>query len=142
MNNQEVKEYLNRAYYLDRRIDTLQDELNMLENRLYKCTPSYNSNVGNSPQPTFEYVLDRVIQYRERLNREVDNLIDAKNDIKSCIDSLSDGMEKIVLTKRYINYQKYEDIANDLHYSTMQIHRIHNHALNNLKMLLNVSPKV
>lgn len=134
MNNQEVKEYLNRAYYLDRRIDTLQDELNMLESRLYKCTPSYNSNVGNSPQPTFEYVLDRVIQYRERLNREVDNLIDAKNDIKSCIDSLSDGMEKIVLTKRYINYQKYEDIANDLHYTVRQIMNINKRGIKNISL--------
>jgi hypothetical protein len=68
MNIEEVKEYLKGAYYLDQRICTLQDELDILESRLEKCTPSYTV-VKSSTQPSFEYTLDKVIQYRERLNR-------------------------------------------------------------------------
>lgn len=136
MTEKEVKEYLNQAYYIDKRIDLLQDELNILENKLYKCTPSYsNTGHNSSPQPTFEYTIDRVIQYRERLNTEIDNLIATKKSIKQFIEcNLSSSTQKIVLLKRYINYQRYEDIAKDLNYSVRQIRNIKNQAIKNISL--------
>ena len=136
MTEKEVKEYLNQAYYIDKRIDLLQDELNILENKLYKCTSSYsNTGYNSSPQPTFEYTIDRVIQYRDRLNTEVDNLIYTKKSIKQFIDcNLSNDIQKIVLLKRYINYQRYEDIAKDLNYSVRQVINIANKGIKNISL--------
>lgn len=136
MTTEEVKSYLSQAYYIDKRIDVLQNELSMLESKLYKCTPSYsNTGHNSSPQPVFEYTIDRVIQYRNRLNNEVDNLIDTKKSIKRFIDeNLSDSIQKIVLLKRYINYQRYEDIAKDLNYSVRQIHNIKKQAIKNISL--------
>lgn len=136
MTEKEVKEYLTQAYYIDKRIDLLQDELNILESRLYKCTPGYsNTGCNSSPRPTFEYTIDRVIQYRERLNNEIDNLMDTKKSIKQFIEcNLSNDIQKIVLLKRYINYQMYEDIAKDLNYSVRQIRNIKNQAIRNISL--------
>lgn len=136
MNVEEVKSYLNQAYYIDKRIDVLQNELSMLESRLFRCTPSYsNTGSNSSPQPTFEYTIDRVIQYRDRLNTEVDNLIYTKKSIKQFIErNLSNDIQKIVLLKRYINYQRYEDIAKDLNYSVRQIRNIKNQAIRNISL--------
>ena len=136
MTVEEVKSYLNQAYYIDKRIDVLQNELSMLESKLYKCTPSYsNTGHNSSPQPTFEYTIDRVIQYRERLNNEIDNLMDTKKSIKQFIEcNLSNDIQKIVLLKRYINYQMYEDIAKGLNYSVRQIRNIKNQAIRNISL--------
>lgn len=136
MTIQEVKSYLNQAYYIDRRIDVLQNELSMLESKLFRCTPSYsNTGSNSSPQPTFEYTIDRVIQYRDRLNTELNNLIDVKKSIKQFIEcNLSDNTQKIVLLKRYINYQRYEDIAIDINYSTRQVINIANKGIKNISL--------
>lgn len=136
MTIEEVKNYLSQAYYIDRRIDVLQNELSMLESKLFRCTPSYsNTGSNSSPQPTFEYTIDRVIQYRDRLNTELNNLIDVKKSIKQFIEcNLSDNTQKIVLLKRYINYQRYEDIAIDINYSTRQVINIANKGIKNISL--------
>lgn len=136
MTIQEVKNYLSQAYYIDKRVITLQDELTMLESKLFRCTPSYsNTGSNSSPQPTFEYTIDRVIQYRDRLNTELNNLIDVKKSIKQFIEcNLSDNTQKIVLLKRYINYQRYEDIAIDINYSTRQVINIANKGIKNISL--------
>jgi hypothetical protein len=136
MTTEEVKNYLSQAYYIDRRIDVLQNELSMLESKLFRCTPSYsNTGSNSSPQPTFEYTIDRVIQYRDRLNTELNNLIDVKKSIKQFIEcNLSDNTQKIVLLKRYINYQRYEDIAIDINYSTRQVINIANKGIKNISL--------
>lgn len=72
MTIQEVKSYLSQAYYIDKRVITLQDELTMLESKLERCTASYTSIRGGGSQPTFEYNLDKVMKYREMLNHEID----------------------------------------------------------------------
>lgn len=136
MTTEEVKNYLSQAYYIDRRIDVLQNELSMLESKLFRCTPSYsNTGSNSSPQPTFEYTIDRVIQYRDRLNTELNNLIDVKKSIKQFIEcNLSNNIQKIVLLKRYINYQRYEDIAIDINYSTRQVINIANKGIKNISL--------
>lgn len=136
MTNEEVKSYLNQAYYIDRRIDVLQNELSMLESKLEKCSPSYTTTRCGSPQPSFEYTLDRVIKYRETLNREINNLVDHKRDIKQAIEKLDNDKEKLILYKRYINFQTFESIAEDLKLDPRQIYRIHKKTLEKLQNVI------
>lgn len=141
MTIEEVKSYLNQAYYIDKRVEILQDELLLLESKLEKCSPSYTTTKCGSSQPSFEIVLDKVMYYRERLNSEIDNLVDTKKSIHQFIEcNLSDNTQKIVLLKRYINYQKYEDIALDINYSTRQVINIANKGIKNIS--LNFTKKV
>lgn len=137
MTIEEVKEYLNGAYYIDKRIDVLQDELALLESKLYKCTATYGSTGHNSsPQPTFEYTIDRVMQYRDRLNIEIDNLVDKKKEIKSIIYKLEDNKAKLIMEYKYINYLPFETIADRLNYSKRQVLRLHKNSLENLSKML------
>jgi DNA-directed RNA polymerase specialized sigma subunit len=133
MTVEEVKKQLKNVYYLDGRLSCLEEELATMETRLYKCTPSY-SNVGGTNRSTFEYSLDRYINYRDRLNAEWDNLIQAKEEAKSLIDVLTDGTQRLVLIERYINYHTYENIAERLGYSVRQIHNIRRLAIQNIAL--------
>lgn len=132
-----VKEYLSQAYYIDKRIDTLNNELIMLESKLCKCTANYNSaGHSNNTRSAFEYTIDKVMQYRDRLNNEINNLVDKKNDIKRMIDKLDNDKEKIILHKRYINFQTFESIAEDLELNPRQIYRIHKKSLEKLQNVI------
>lgn len=137
MTVEKVKSYLNQAYYIDKRIDMLNDELTMLESKLCKCTANYNSaGHSNNTRSAFEYTIDKVMQYRDRLNNEIDNLVDKKNDIKRMIDKLDNDKEKIILHKRYINFQNFESIAEDLELDPRQIYRIHKKSLEKLQNVI------
>ena len=100
MTIQEVKNYLSQAYYIDKRVNTLQDELTMLESKLERCTASYTSFRGGGSQPTFEYNLDKVMKYREMLNHEIDNLIEHKRSIKQTIAKLCNDKERLIKIKK------------------------------------------
>lgn len=135
MTIQEVKNYLNQAYYIDKRIITLQDELSMLQGRLDKCTASYKTT-GNGSQPSFEYVLDRVLQYRDRLSREIDTLVTTKANIKTTINRLENPKCKLILTQKYINFHTFEYIAITLGMEQRQVRRLHKKALEDLCNIL------
>lgn len=136
MTIQEVKNYLSQAYYIDKRVITLQDELTMLESKLERCTASYTSIRGGGSQPTFEYNLDKVMKYREILNHEIDNLIEHKRSIKQTIAKLDNDKERLILYKKYINFQTFESIAEDLKLDPRQIYRIHKKSLEKLQNVI------
>lgn len=134
-----AKEYLSQAYYIEKRIDLLQDELSGLESKLYKCTPSYsNTGHNSSPCTAFEYTIGKAMEYRDRLNAEIDNLIDKKRDIKKTIDRLDNDKEKLILHKRYINFQNFESIAEDLDITPRQVYKIHKKVLEKIKKFIEV----
>lgn len=93
---------------------------------------------GGSAQPTFEYTLDRVMKYREMLNAEVDSLIDKKKDIKKTFELLHDDRQKLVLYKRYINFQTIESIAEDLDITPRQVYKIYKKSLEKLQKFIEV----
>lgn len=136
MTFEKVKEYLSKAEYIDRRIDVLQDELTLLESRLEKCAPSYTSTRGGGNQPSFEYVLDKVLQYRERLNNEIDKLVDIKEDIKKIISKVENPKARLILTQKYINFHTFEYIAIKMNMEQRQIRRLHKKAIEDLCNIL------
>lgn len=138
MTTEEVKNYLSQAYYIDKRVNTLQDELTMLESKLERCTASYTSIRGCGNQPTFEYNLDKVMKYREMLNHEIDNLIEHKRSIKQTIAKLCNDKERLILYKKYINFQTFESIADDLDITPRQVYKIYKKSLENLQEFIEV----
>ena len=138
MTTEEVKNYLRQAYYIDKRVNTLQDELTMLESKLERCTASYTSIRGCGNQPTFEYNLDKVMKYREMLNHEIDNLIEHKRSIKQTIAKLCNDKERLILYKKYINFQTFESIADDLDITPRQVYKIYKKSLENLQEFIEV----
>ena len=120
MTIQEVKNYLSQAYYIDKRVITLQDELTMLESKLERCTASYTSIRGGGSQPTFEYNIER------------------KRSIKQTIAKLCNDKERLILYKKYINFQTFESIADDLDITPRQVYKIYKKSLENLQEFIEV----
>jgi hypothetical protein len=77
-----------------------------------------------------DVIFTKIIQLRAEC-------IQRKLDIETRIADMSDGIESLILHKRYIEFKTWEQICVEIDYSWKQTHRLHSNALSNLKMTLN-----
>lgn len=68
-----------------------------------------------------------------RLSADIKKLYQQINRITELINLVNNPAMRAVLLKRYIQFQKWHDIAFDLHYSVSAIHKLHQSALKSLE---------
>ncbi len=73
------------------------------------------------------------------LKRLVDELVDERNERIKIIEQLEDRLQYTVSYKRYMKLMKIEDIAEEQHYSSRWILKVHSKGLNNIQNILNSS---
>lgn len=73
----------------------------------------------------------KLIDLEERITAEIDRYVDMREEAAIRIDRLPLANERAVLRYRYLCDMKWEDIAEKMNYSLMQLHRIHARALTN-----------
>lgn len=130
-----AKEYLQQAYIIDRRIKLDTEKLAAARSALYGKTARYDSD-GSKPVPrgnATESAVLRVMELEERLNREIDELTAKQQEIELTVNAVPDEVQREVLTRRYLLYQKWEIIAEEMCYSERQVFRIHGSALRAFK---------
>ncbi len=57
---------------------------------------------------------------------------ETKCEIKQCIAAVENPELEAVLIRRYVNFQTWEQIADEMHYSLRTIRRRHNDAIDNV----------
>lgn len=90
-----------------------------------------HSNTGTVSQSMQNAVINLVMLARE-IDKLVDQYIDCKNHIVSVLETLPEK-EYGVLHRHYIRYMTWEQVAEDMGYSTMQIWRIKKQGLKMLE---------
>lgn len=127
-----AKEYLKQAYRLDHRIDSDIAEMERL--REMACSvgsPGFEEH-HNPNRPTeapFVRALEKVWRMEEKINAEIDRLVDLKAQIRGVIEAVSDPNERMVLRYRYIHNMTWERIGDELHAGETSIRRWHASAL-------------
>lgn len=138
----DAKEYLRRARTLDIRISALQETRNRLwKLALSASTASYGtwtphgSGVSN---PTESRYL-RIAALDERINAEIDKLVDTKVEILDAIAQMHDDTLQTVLTLYYVDcLPTWDDVAQRMHYSHAHVTKtLHPAALNAISATLN-----
>lgn len=131
-----AKEYLRQAYIIDRRLKLDTERLSAARSALYGKTVRYDSD-GSKPVPrgnVTENAVLRVMELEERLNREIDELAEKRQEIELAVNAVPDEVQREVLTRRYLLYQKWEDIAREMGYTKRRIFQIHGNALKNISL--------
>lgn len=126
-----AKEYLQQAYIIDRRIKLDTEKLAAARSALYGKTARYDSD-GSKTVPrgnATESAVLRVMELEERLNREIDELTAKRQEIELTVNAVPDEVQREVLTRRYLLYQKWEIIAEEMNYGVRHVHKIHSTAL-------------
>lgn len=121
-----AKEYLSQAYRLDQRIDSKIAQIASLNDLATKCTATLtgmprNPNRGGS---TMADAVCKIVDLQEEINRDIDRLVDLKREIVAVIKAVENPEYQVMLEKRYLSFQTWEQIAVDMNYSIQHIYRL------------------
>lgn len=125
-----AKEYLSRVRRQNYILKQTEKELNEIRADILTLrASSLSEHVSGSKNSDTADKYIRLESYMEKVNAEWDKLIDMRNAAKDLIGAMPDPMHRAVLYARYINGQRWEDIAMDMHYSWKGIFKLHGQAL-------------
>lgn len=131
-----AKEYLKRAYLLDKQINVEIQELDSLKSMRGQVQGvCYGERIGSNPnrniEAPFVKTLEKIWDREQKINEKIDKLVDLKTEIDAAIDQMESVEERLLLKYRYLKNESWEDIAMDLNVSYRTVHRIHASALRN-----------
>lgn len=129
----ELKRKLKSAWLLHKQIEEHLAELQELRSFACKITPVYSLVPGGSGSgQKLENNIAKIADIETLLQDETDDFLKRLREVRELIKLVDDPMQRLILQKRYINYQKWEVIAADLGYSWRQVHRLHGKGLNTI----------
>lgn len=131
-----AKEYLLQARYLDNRIASKREQIQNLNDLATKCTSTWSDMPRSQPNGRSRMAdcIMRIIELEEEISNDMLELINLKKEITETINKLENDEYKTILEKRYLCWLTWEQIAVDMNYSVMHIHRLHGEALKRVKV--------
>jgi len=124
-------EFLSRAYRLDQQVQSKTQQISDLR----AMASHVSAFLGNEPVShtrdvtSMQGTVAKIIEEEARLNQEIDQLVDAKQEISEVISQVQDVNLRLILEKRYLLFEYWEKIAVDLGYTTRWVKERHKMAL-------------
>jgi len=130
------KEYLNQLHLLNERINSDIAEIQKLR-MLCESIPTTDFSKervsGGVQGNKIADMIAKAVDLETEIRSEIDSYIDLEREIRDVINAQENMTERLLLRLRYIEFNTWEQIAEKMNYSTMQVWRIHGAALKNLK---------
>lgn len=129
-----TKEWLMRAWRIDREIDLLMDARRRALERATSTTAAprdvrVSGNSGGNPMDTYAAL-------SEQIDRRVDELARVKAEVLEAIEQVRDGTLRQLLIERYIQCRTWEQVAVNMHYSYIHVvQRLHPEALQEISKI-------
>ncbi len=126
-----IKLYLNQAFFLDKQINSLikvkEENISIAQ----RCTANYNNDGGSNPTKTNsqENIYIKIIDQGELINQQIDKLIAIRNDIEQIINAVKDTDGQSILRMRYLAYMSMADIADIMGCTRVTVYRKFNNAI-------------
>lgn len=132
------KDYLQQAYIIHCEINRALSKIEGMRQSLYGKGIDY-SNDGNTQSNNdnaLERAICKIVDYEKEVNERIDKLVDKKIEIEKVIAQLESQKLKEILERRYLLFEKWEQIAVVMDIDLRWIYRLHNKALNKLNNLI------
>ena len=133
-----VKEYLKQGRLLDqrinfnlRRLQEVKSGICSLSSPQIKADKVQTSPDGDAP---FVKALIRFEEMQEHINRQIDLLVDLKQQIDDAIHSVESNEYQLLLLYRYIEHRTWEEIGIALGVGKTTVKRWHQEALQMVKL--------
>lgn len=131
-----AKEYLNQAYWLDRRIDSKLEQLSALKDMATKTTSVMSDDVVSHTRNvhSIQDVIAKIIDMQAEINADIDQLVDLKREIMQVVKAVQNPEHQTLLELRYLCFKSWEDVAEELGYNVRHIYRLHDEAVEQIEI--------
>ena len=131
------KEYLRQAYRLDQKINSDIEEVARLREMAASISaPALGDRVQTSRMSEAPFVRSggKIMLLEEKINREIDTLVDLKEQMREVIEAVTDRDEQMVLRYRYVHNLTWEQIGTEMNADERTIRRWHGSALLHVRL--------
>ena len=118
-----AKEFLNQVYLLDQRIKSKSEQIQSLNELATKCTATLTA-------------VCKIIDLQNEIALDMDRLVQIKKDIVDVIGKVDDVKFRILLEKRYLCGETWEEITVSLYHNRRWVFRLHDKALDEVQKIL------
>lgn len=121
-----------RAYKIDGEIKSLEDEKNGIYERITGM--AYKEvQVMSSPKNASDELYDILDEYTKKIEAKKICLLKIKSEIFEAISKIQNPVYRQLLTLRYLRYERWEAIAEEMHYDFDYVRRkLHARALDSV----------
>lgn len=109
----EIKDWLNRAYIIDKRIKQLKEQYWQLEAIVTRCTSVYSDSVSRGNSDPFERKCE-LVNRQIQLEAETIELLSIKAEISDAIREVKDPQCNFLLKARYLLCKDWATIAAEI----------------------------
>lgn len=129
-----AKEYLGQAYRLDQRINSKLEQVLSLRDLTTKATATMSDMPGGGSRNVYRMqdIIGKIIDLENEINADIDRLVDLKRDIVAIIKAVENPEYQTLLELRYLCFKTWEQIAVDMGYSTRNVYKLHDAAIEKL----------
>ena len=124
-----AKEFLQQYRDADREIKAKLDQAHRLRELAAKVTQTLTGDRVQTPENRLEKIVAKIADLEAEVDEEIDRLVELKREVKQVIQKVPDAPQRVVLERRYINGQRWEQIAVELNYTYPNMCYIHGRAL-------------
>ena len=129
-----AKQFLARAYWLDRRIEKKTEEIERMRSRLERITAQITDMPRGGSGGDWTDLVAKVHEQEEAIRGEIAELVEVKKQIAAAIAAVEEPRYRTLLELRYRNYLSFERIAVEMNYSWRHVIRLHDEALRAVKV--------
>lgn len=124
-----AKQFLARAYWLDRRIEKKTEEIERMRSRLERITAQITDMPRGGSGGDWTDLVAKVHEREEAIRGEIAELVEVKKQIAVAIAAVEEPRYRTLLELRYRSYLSFERIAVEMNYSWRHVIRLHDEAL-------------
>lgn len=129
-----AKEFLSRAWQIEKRIDARIDERERLESLLTSPRTAKLTGMPHGGGGDWTNAVIAVSDLNAVIVGEIETLCRIKREVIEAIDAVEDTRYKQLLELRYRNYMPWESIAAEMGYTLRNVHELHGKALQRVRV--------
>lgn len=130
-----TKEYLNRAYVLNKKITKDKEIIANLKDAAMNISANVSDERVQTSAPTgsrMSTFVEMIVELENSVNRQEQELMVVRDEITTEINKITDIKQRLVLQLRYLDYYSWSNIAGVLCCSESLVYKIHSDGLKNL----------
>ena len=130
-----TKEYLNRAYVLNKKIKKDKEIIANLKDAAMNTSGNVSDERVQTSAPTgsrMSTFVEMIVELENSVNKQEQELKVVRDEITTEINKITDIKQRLVLQLRYLDYYSWSNIAGVLCCSESLVYKIHSDGLKNL----------